>query len=81
MILQALNRYYQILLEEDQKKEKDKREIPPPGYSMANFRFVVVLSNEGEILGLTPLLVEEKRGKRVVERPRELIVPDRKSVV
>lgn len=76
MILQALNRYYQILLEEDQKKEKDKREIPPPGYSMAKFRFAVVLSKDGRILGLTPLLVEEKRGKRVVERPRELIVPE-----
>ncbi len=70
MILQSLNRYYEILLEDPEA------DISPPGFSRARADFALILSEEGDLLGLTPLIVEVQRGKRTVEQSRRLIVPE-----
>ncbi len=49
MIIQALNDYYNILLND---REID---IPKPGYSVAKVKFFATLSREGVLLDLTPL--------------------------
>jgi len=71
MILQALNRYYQILLKDQEPN------VAPPGFSSVPIHFAIILSETGKLLGLTPLSVEEQRGKKVIERPIQLMVPQR----
>lgn len=71
MILQALNRYYQLLLDDPEA------EVAPPGFNNIRVHFSIVLSEDGELLSLTPLLVEEKQRGRIVEKPIRLFVPQR----
>lgn len=69
MILQALNRYYDILLEDEEAK------IAPFGYSAVGVSFALDLSQDGELLNVFPLFEEVQRGKNKVEIPRSMIVP------
>ncbi len=69
MILQALNRYYDILL-----KDPDI-EIAPFGYSTVGVSFALNISAEGELLDVLPLFAQEQRGKKTVEVPRPMVVP------
>ncbi|MCB0196824.1 MAG: type I-C CRISPR-associated protein Cas8c/Csd1 [Anaerolineae bacterium] len=69
MILQALNRYYDILLEDDDTK------IAPFGYSAVGISFALDLSPDGELLNVLPLFEQVQRGKKMVEVPRSMIVP------
>ena len=69
MILQALNRYYDILLEDEDVN------IAPFGYSAVNVSFALDLSEEGELLNVLPLFEQVQRGKKMVEVPRSMIVP------
>jgi CRISPR-associated protein Csd1 len=71
MILQALNRYYQLLLDDPEA------DVAPPGFNSIQVHFSIVLSKEGKLLSLTPLLIEEKRRGKSFERPIRLIVPQR----
>lgn len=66
MIIQALNDYYNILLNDPEI------EIPKPGYSVAKVKFIATLSKEGELLDLTP------QGEGKVDWI-ELIVPEQKK--
>ena len=69
MILQALNRYYDILL-------KDRNiEIAPFGYSTVGVSFALNISAEGELLDVLPQFTQEQRGKKTVEVPRPMVVP------
>lgn len=70
MILQALNRYYDIL-------SKDPEiEIAPPGYSTVGVSFALNLSIQGEILDVFPLFKQVQVGNKLVEKPRRMIVPE-----
>ena len=70
MILQALTRYYDILtLDPDTN-------IAPPGYSAARVSFALNLSSQGELLDIFPLFDKVQRGKKEIERPRRMIVPE-----
>lgn len=71
MILQALNRYYDILLK--QKDSKDK--IAPFGYSTVGVSFALNLSSDGELLEILPLFDQVQRGKKTVEVPRSFVLP------
>ncbi|MBO1680370.1 type I-C CRISPR-associated protein Cas8c/Csd1 [Bittarella massiliensis (ex Durand et al. 2017)] len=71
MILQSLVEYYEILLQ----KDKDGS-IPQPGYSPAKVSYALELSPEGEILGVFSLRVKQQRGKKEVEVPQVLLVPE-----
>ncbi|MFZ6020802.1 MAG: type I-C CRISPR-associated protein Cas8c/Csd1 [Chloroflexota bacterium] len=70
MILQALYKYYQILLQDPDL------EIARPGYSNAPVSYALNLSNEGELLDVIPLFVPVQQGKKTVERPRRMNVPE-----
>jgi CRISPR-associated protein Csd1 len=68
MILQALVRYYDILAQEG--------ELPIQGYSRAKVSYALVLSGEGELTGVLPLKSSEMVGKKSVDRPRLMLVPE-----
>jgi CRISPR-associated protein Csd1 len=70
MILQALYRYYGIL---SQDPESD---IAPPGYCATGVSFALNISVEGELLDVFPLFEQVQQRKKLVERPRRMIVPE-----
>jgi CRISPR-associated protein Csd1 len=70
MILQSLARYYEIL-------EADPgTEIAPPGYSKVGVSFALNISEKGDLLDVFPLLYKEQRGKKIVDVPRRMVVPE-----
>lgn len=69
MILQSLNRYYDILLDDPDSK------IAAFGYSAVGISFALDISREGELLNVLPLYDQVQRGKKMVEAPRTMIVP------
>ena len=70
MILQALTRYYDILLKDDES------EIAPPGYSSTGISFALNISANGELLDVFPLFEQVQRGKKMEEKPKRMIVPE-----
>lgn len=72
MILQALYRYYEILL----KVEDPDVEIAPPGYSSTGVSYALNLSDSGDLLEIFPLFVAVQRGKKMVEVPKRMVVPE-----
>ena len=70
MILQALNRYYGILLEDPESG------VAPQGYSVANVSYALNLSAQGDLLDIFPLFISVQRGKKLIEKPRRMIVPE-----
>jgi len=69
MILQALNRYYDILLKDP------KTEIAPFGYSTVGVSFALNISAQGELLDIIPLFDQVQRGKKIVDAPRSIVLP------
>lgn len=72
MILQSLYNYYQILREDP----PENVEIAEPGYSNAPVSYALNLSEHGELLDIIPLSVPVQQGKKTVERPRRMNVPE-----
>lgn len=70
MILQALNRYYEILSSDPES------EIAPLGYSSVSVSFALNISAQGALLDVFPLLQQVQAGKKMVEKPRRMIVPE-----
>jgi len=70
MILQALTRYYDILSQDPESA------IAPPGYSTVGISFALNISAQGELLDVFSLLLQEQRGKKTVDVPRRMIVPE-----
>lgn len=73
MILQALTRYYDILA-----KDPDTG-ISQPGYSIAKVNFSLSLSTSGELLDIFPLFKLEKKGRKIVESPILMTVPEQEK--
>jgi len=71
MILQALNRYYEILQNDPEAKEN----IAPFGYSVANVSFALNIGADGALLDVLPLFQQVQRGKKMREVPRPMLVP------
>ncbi len=69
MILQSLARYYEILAADPETN------IAPRDFSATSVSFAIVLSREGEITGLLSLFEQVPRGKKMIERPRAMFVP------
>lgn len=69
MILQALNRYYDILCEDA------TTEIATFGYSTVGVSFALNISADGELLDVLPLFAQVQRGKKTVDVPRSMMVP------
>ncbi|NPV87700.1 MAG: type I-C CRISPR-associated protein Cas8c/Csd1 [Anaerolineae bacterium] len=70
MILQALYDYYQIL------RKDPNVEIAEPAYSNAPVSYALNVSLEGELLDIIPLFTPVQSGKKTVERPRRMNVPE-----
>lgn len=67
MILKALADYYHSLAQ--------KGKIVPEGWSPAKVSFALVIGEDGELLDVMPLKEPQQRGKKTVEVPRILQVP------
>ncbi len=70
MILQALTRYYDILLKDEESA------IAPPGYSAIGISYALNISVKGELLDVIPLFEQVPLGKKMAEKPRRMIVPE-----
>ena len=68
MILQALAKYYENLAEEEK--------VPKPGWCSAKVSYQIDLSEEGDVKGIISLKTEEERGKKTVQVPQVLLVPE-----
>lgn len=70
MILHALTRYYEILVNDP------TREIARFGYSTVGVSYALNISTTGELLDILPLFDQVPRGKKLVEVPRPMFVPE-----
>ncbi len=70
MILQALAKYYDLLSADPESG------ISQPGYSVATVSSVLILSEDGILRDIFPLVETVQQGKKKVELPRKLIVPE-----
>lgn len=68
MILQALVSYYEALAA--------RGEISRPGYSLAKVSYALRIGWDGTLLGIVPMKVTETRGKKEVQVPRVMEVPE-----
>lgn len=68
MILQALAKYYETLVEEGK--------VSKQGWNSAKVSYQIDLTKEGEVKGIISLKEEENRGKKVVLVPKLLLVPE-----
>lgn len=69
MLLQALDRYYNILLKDD------SIDLAPFGYSTVGISFALSISEQGELLDILPQYEQVQRGKKIVEVARPMVVP------
>lgn len=69
MILQNLTKLYDQLMEDEDVK------IAPPGFGTININFLVNLGVDGEIKAINYVFDEYQSGKKMVERPQRLILP------
>ncbi len=69
MILQALNKYYEILAEDPNSN------IVLRGYSVANVSFALNISYQGDLVNIFPLFDPVQRGKKTVEVSQRKKVP------
>lgn len=70
MILQNLAKLYDQLLDDENVK------ISPPGFGMVNISYLLNLNTEGELLDIIYVFDEQLRGKKFVEMPRRLVLPE-----
>ena len=70
MILQSLVNYYEILANDEDSN------IPKLGYCKANVSYAVNLSLDGELINVIPLKIGVQRGKKIVEVPQSMEVPE-----
>ena len=68
MILQELARHYEVLL----KQEK----VIPQGWCQANVSYALELDREGQLVGVISQKIPEQRGKKEVQVPKPMKVPE-----
>lgn len=68
MNLYPLVKYYEVLAEEGK--------VTKPGWCSAKVSAALDISTDGELLGVIPLKKEEQRGKKTVEVPQMIKVPE-----
>ena len=67
MILQALTDYYHLLEQEGK--------IAAPGWGPVKVSFALCLSQDGRVEQVLPLQTEQRRGKKTIMGPQEIILP------
>lgn len=73
MILQSLVKYYELLANDEES------DIPKLGYCKANISYAANLSLEGELLNIIPMKIGAQRGKKIVEVPQSMEVPEQEK--
>lgn len=73
MILQSLVKYYEIMANDEESN------ISKMGYSKANVSYAINLSLEGELINIIPLKISVQRGKKTVEVPQSMEVPEQEK--
>jgi len=73
MVLQSLAKYYEIL-----SADPDSN-IPKLGYNAVNVSFALNISKEGELHEIIPTRIAVKRGKKTVDIPQTMELPERVS--
>ena len=68
MILHALVEHYEDLAA--------LGKISKPGWGLSKVSYALSLSLDGELLNVTPTLIEVEQGKKTVLRPQEMTVPE-----
>lgn len=71
MILGSLVDYYEILAAEGA--------ISKPGYCIANVSYALNLSENGKLIGVVPLKITIARGKKTLEVPQQMEVPEQEK--
>lgn len=71
MILQALTDYYEAMAK--------KGEISKLGWCKAKVSFALNINKDGELLNVIPLKIARQKGKKMVEEPQILEVPEQKK--
>jgi CRISPR-associated protein Csd1 len=69
MILQSLNRYYDILLDDPRTK------LASFGYSTVGVSFALNISVQGDLLDVLPQFNQEQRGNKTIDVPRPMVLP------
>ena len=67
MILQALVQYYEQLVKE--------HKVPPMGWAKANVSYALDIGTDGQLLQIYTLMESRARGKKVIDVPRLMTVP------
>lgn len=73
MILQSLVNYYEILANDEDST------ISKPGYCSRSISYAVNISEFGELLNIIPLKIKAQRGKKTIEVPRNMMVPEQEK--
>lgn len=73
MILQSLVNYYEILADDEDS------DIPKLGYCKTKVSYAINLSLEGELLNIIPMKIGVQRGKKIVEVPQSMEVPEQEK--
>ena len=77
MILQALARYYDILSNEiTTKEDEEESDVAQAGYSVVEVSYALDLSVKGDLQNVIPLAQQVQRGKKLVDKPLNMIVPE-----
>ena len=69
--MQALTRYYETLREEEL--------IAPRYYSVSEVSYGLQLNHEGCLIGIVYLRTPTERGKKTIEVPQQMLVPEQKT--
>ena len=67
MILQVLVQYYEQLIKENK--------VPPMGWAKANVSYALDIGTDGQLLQIYTLMESRARGKKVIDVPRLMTVP------
>ena len=67
MILQALARYYDDLLQQGK--------ISAPGWTKVKISYALDIGLDGQLKQIVSILKEEPMGKKTVQRPQEIALP------
>ena len=68
MMLKALTDYYEVLAK--------KGKVEKQGWSKLNVSYGVVIDEEGTVQNIVPLFVKAERGKKLVDVPMNIAVPE-----
>lgn len=68
MILQALVEYYEALAKQGK--------LAKPGWGLAKISYALNIDKQGKLLNVIPLIMTKQKGKKTVELPQSILLPE-----